>query len=257
MLLLSFSNFINSSIFWENLLSIVGVIVGVISILVTIISIAGIFLPHNKSNPKYSRTVRPRKQNAAVTRIAIWNSGKTLLPSDLIKKSPLCIKVKDENTRIIDCSLIYSEEKNDIRYLRPSDDGKVIYFTFDLLRNNEGFVVDVVHTGSFKDLQAEGSLIEGGDILFIPPSPRKNSIILCITNALAAIIYSVCFIMILADNSSPLYNYPKIIIIVLMAMFPAMIIMLIKLTKTKFSSMFTPKKIDKILFDSYNSILSF
>lgn len=254
MMILSFTGFLNSSSFWNNLITIVGGIIGVISILVTIISIfgtlSGTFSKFRQSSPKYSKQPCEPKESASVTRIAIWNSGKTLLPSDLMKKAPLCIKVNDENTRIIDCSLIYSEEKNDIRYLRPTYDGKVVNFTFDLLRNNEGFVVDVVHTGRTCDVDVQGSLIEGGDILFIPPIPRKRSVTMSIIGASSAIVYSVGFIMFLAGYFSFLYEFPWIIIAIFAAMFPSMIFMSISLIKTSFNSIFIPQKIDKILFNS-------
>lgn len=260
MILLS-TEFLNSSSLWNDLLAIVGIIVGVISVLVTVISIIGTLVTLRKSRPIYTKQeIKLNKADhdgtepTVITRIAIWNTGKTLLSSDVIKKAPICIKIDHEQYKIIGFTLLYSEEKNDIKNLKISDDGSTITFDFDLLRNNEGFVLDVLHTVHLYEdketidglLKAEGSLIEGGDVLFISPVPRNLGIIFFVSN----IFLTLYFVLFMIASYRIIQNYTVIAIMMFILTFAAAIQSMTTLVKSRFISRIIPKKLNKILFNS-------
>ena len=253
----------NNMNFWDCFISITGIVVGIISIVVTIIGIFGTISSIRKPIPKYTihfprmktkgvaetKNLSNNKQ-VTVSKIAIWNSGKTLFQKDIIIKAPISIKATDDAS-ILDCELVYSEEKNNIRNIVISKDCKSITFDFDLLRNNEGFVLKVTHSGNRNHIIIEGSLVEGGEIVDIPPYTRIKSWLVMALGLFLDSAYISFFVLRLAGfGTEVLHSYPKSLLVIMEFSFAILIFLAFKhFVATGFSSISIPKTISCWLFN--------
>lgn len=99
-----------------------------------------------------------------VTRFAIWNSGNRLLNSnDIVDTKPLSITSNDDGPDILDASIIKrSEESNKFSIDKKS--AHCAELQFDYIDKQDGIIVQILHTGSAKDISLSG-LIKGGQKL--------------------------------------------------------------------------------------------
>lgn len=168
------------SIFQNPIFSIIGIIGGIASVIGIPLAI---IIPKKlaKHNPKYtilSKTIRKKDftnntfvkiqsngkdvPTLTISKIAFWNNGASLRPSDIAPNAPICIKTKKNDIEILEFQKVFSENKNNIRNIQISKDSKSITFDFDFFAKNEGMVLNVFHTGnSSKDIEVDGSLING------------------------------------------------------------------------------------------------
>ncbi len=97
--------------------------------------------------------------NLSISKIAFWNDGKeTINSSDVAQKKPIIIKINEE-FEILDAEIIFNKnEANDFK-ITISEDHKYISVTFDYFDFEEGFVLQVYHTGNdSEDLVVEGQI---------------------------------------------------------------------------------------------------
>lgn len=96
--------------------------------------------------------------NLSLTKIAIWNSGKeSIRKSDIAENDLLRILSTDKNI-IYDCEIINQNDVNNIKVTKENE--KLISITFDFLDFNEGFILNIYHSGNFSnDLIVKGTLI--------------------------------------------------------------------------------------------------
>lgn len=96
-----------------------------------------------------------------VTRFAIWNSGNRLLNSnDIVDTRPLSITSNDDGPDILDASIIKrSEESN--KFIVDKKNSHCAELKFDYMDKQEGIIVQILHTGSAKDISLS-TLIKGG-----------------------------------------------------------------------------------------------
>lgn len=96
-----------------------------------------------------------------VTRFAIWNSGNRLLNSnDIVDTKPLSITSNDDGPYILDASIIKrSEESN--KFTIDKKSAHCAELQFDYMDKQDGIIVQILHTGSAKDISLLG-LIKGG-----------------------------------------------------------------------------------------------
>lgn len=99
--------------------------------------------------------------NLAVTRFAIWNSGNKLLNSnDIVDTKPLSITSNDDGSDILDASIIKrSEESN--KFTIDKKSAHCAELQFDYIDKQEGIIVQILHTGSAKNISLS-TLIKGG-----------------------------------------------------------------------------------------------
>lgn len=97
----------------------------------------------------------------AVTRFAIWNSGNRLLNSnDIVDTKPLSITSNDDGSDILDASIIKrSEESN--KFTIDKKSAHCAELQFDYIDKQEGIIVQILHTGSAKNISLS-TLIKGG-----------------------------------------------------------------------------------------------
>lgn len=168
------------SILQNPIVSIIGIIGGIASVIGIPLAII-IPKQREKHKPKYaifSKTIRKKDftKNTfvkiqskgkevpvlTISKIAFWNNGASLQPSDIAPNAPICIKTNNDEVKILEIQEIFSEDKNNIRNIQISEDSKSVTFDFDFLAKNDGFVLDVFHTGDgSKDIEVCGSLING------------------------------------------------------------------------------------------------
>lgn len=83
--------------------------------------------------------------SVTVSKIAFWNKGKeTLNYSDFAEADPFEIC---SNSEILSASIIFSRNKTNSVSCKISDDKKSIKILFDFFDKNDGFIVQIIHTG--------------------------------------------------------------------------------------------------------------
>ena len=111
-------------------------------------AIKGIEIKHNNQEV----------ENLSLTKIAIWNSGKESLRKSDIASTDLLRILATENTIIYDCTITFQNDVNNVILLKESV--KSINISFEFLDFNEGFVMDVYHSGNnSKSIIIKGTLI--------------------------------------------------------------------------------------------------
>ena len=99
--------------------------------------------------------------NLTVTRFVIWNSGNKLLNhTEIVDTKPLSITSNDDGPDILDASIIrYSEESNKFTVKKTSS--HCAELKFDYMDKRDEIIVQILHTGSAKNISLSG-LIKGG-----------------------------------------------------------------------------------------------
>ncbi len=95
-------------------------------------------------------------QRVTKTRVIVWNSGNTTIEGDKIANSdPLRASVA-ENNRILRVELIkQSRPVNNVRFTTKDNDALV---DFDFFDQNDGFVVEIIHSGTRRELKWLGTV---------------------------------------------------------------------------------------------------
>jgi hypothetical protein len=111
--------------------------------------------------------------NLSVAVIAIWNGGnETIQGSDITPTVPLVIKAA-EGVEILGASIIQNNNKSSNPFCNHDQHHNRVVLTFDYLDGQQGFVVEVLHTGTDKTaLIVEGDFKGGGPIEELGKPPR-------------------------------------------------------------------------------------
>jgi len=97
--------------------------------------------------------------NLSISKIAFWNDGKeTINSTDIAQIRPIKVKINDE-FQILDAKILFQKnEANDFK-IQISNNHKFIDVTFDYIDFEDGFVIQVYHTGnSSDDIHIEGQI---------------------------------------------------------------------------------------------------
>lgn len=120
-------------------------------------------------------------RDVSVTRIALWNSGtETIHSSEKPDDGLLSISIKDgSKISILDCSVEYVMNPGDFYkpdvFVSPKklEDDKFILL-FDQIKRNDGLILQVIHTGSARNLQLSFNIERGRASIEID---KKNAIL--------------------------------------------------------------------------------
>lgn len=108
----------------------------------------------------------------SITQYAIWNSGNQLLNrSDIVETSPLRLSVK-ESGKILDAHIITECEESNKFEIEVSED--VVKIDFDYVAENEGIVLQVIHTGPKSNLAMECKIKGGNPIKCKNQKPARS-----------------------------------------------------------------------------------
>ena len=89
-------------------------------------------------------------QRLTVSKIAFWNSGtETITHNDIPSKDKISIDI-DEEFRILSCSIIAQTNITNNISVCLSQDGKKVDIDFEYLEKQDGFVIQIFHTGDSK-----------------------------------------------------------------------------------------------------------
>lgn len=128
-----------------------------------------------------------KQDNVSVTKLVFWNRGKQpIRREDLVVKEPLTVQAKERVT-ILDAKLLYPENDNAnevILNVNQEHSTQKFEITFDFLDKDEGFVLQVIHTGGeSNDIPFSGKIIGLGSFpisegflskIFIAPTTPKD-----------------------------------------------------------------------------------
>lgn len=99
-------------------------------------------------------------ESFCVSKFVVWNSGNRILnSSDMVDSKELTFKVNEEN-KILDAEIIGVSEVTNNFYIKKKEE-KEIKINFDYVEKKDGFVIQIMHTGSEKDICVECK-IKGG-----------------------------------------------------------------------------------------------
>lgn len=99
-------------------------------------------------------------EDVAITQIALWNSGnEEIRKDDIASERPICIKSKN-NANILDAEISVESETSN-KFIIKSVASKCIKIDFEYFDKKEGIVVQVIHTGSGKDIVPDCKIIGG------------------------------------------------------------------------------------------------
>lgn len=102
----------------------------------------------HKISPIHINYLDKEINNLSISKIAFWNNGReTINSADVAKNNPLRIKIDDEY-EILDCEIIYIQNTSNGFSVKLYEDRKNISIDFDYLDYNEGFIIQIYHTGN-------------------------------------------------------------------------------------------------------------
>lgn len=95
-------------------------------------------------------------QRVTKTRAIIWNSGNMTIEGSRIAESDPLRAVVGDQSQILKVELVHqSRPVNDVKF--TIDKGQA-HFSFDFLDQNDGFVVEFIHSGTRRELEWFGTL---------------------------------------------------------------------------------------------------
>ncbi|MCE7798439.1 hypothetical protein LWE61_18020 [Sphingobium sufflavum] len=95
-------------------------------------------------------------QRVTKTRAIIWNSGNTTIEGSRIADADPLRAVVGEGSQILKVELVrQSRPVNDVKF---TIDRRQVFFNFDFLDQNDGFVVEFIHSGMRRELEWFGTL---------------------------------------------------------------------------------------------------
>lgn len=91
-------------------------------------------------------------------RFAVWNAGNTTISaSEIVEADPLRLEIAEKGQVLKVTTLGKSREVNGFR-IKESETEKKKLIHFDFLDPNDGFSIEVIHSGAKKDLKIEGTI---------------------------------------------------------------------------------------------------
>lgn len=104
-------------------------------------------------------------ENLTVTKLAFWNSGKeTINNADIPSAVPILITAKDDN-ELLDAKVIYASNPANQFSLRVYDEHRSVSLEFDYLDQNEGALIQIIHTGTLDDhIEITGTIKGAGKL---------------------------------------------------------------------------------------------
>lgn len=109
---------------------------------------------------------------ATLSQVSIWNDGnQTIRRSDITPRKPLLLSVPG-GQHILQISLTHMADEAMDAHLIPEDEG-AIGVTFEYIDPRQGFIFDVLHTGTHKDIEFCGVLISAKSPVE-QPLPSQN-----------------------------------------------------------------------------------
>lgn len=117
-------------------------------------------------------------RNLTSTKFAFWNGGReTIRREDVAEAAPLLVRMRD-GCRILKAHIISVNNEANRFSVEVSPDWTELKIRFDFLDKNDGFVLQMLHSGkSGRDMTFEGMVIGAGPParrrVTIPPPPPK------------------------------------------------------------------------------------
>ncbi|WP_413711765.1 hypothetical protein [Rhizobium sp. Rhizsp82] len=117
----------------------------------------------SETDPAYSTHIKVLYKDAEIPRatlsqVSIWNEGvQPIRRSDIAPKSPLCLTVPG-GQHILQFAVTHMASHAMDASLHWEDEGS-IRLDFEYIDAKQGIILDVLHTGTLRDLSVEGDLI--------------------------------------------------------------------------------------------------
>lgn len=106
-------------------------------------------------------------ENLVITRYIIWNSGNVELRSgDIVAKKPLSIISKSETTKFLDAQIVNFTDEDNSFSVKNINSG-CVEISFDHMNQNDGVVLQILHTGCASAIDVQGKLIGGKPLKYI------------------------------------------------------------------------------------------
>lgn len=98
-------------------------------------------------------------ENLVSSSFVVWNSGNKVIGKDALKTiEPLRIELNGQS-KILNLDIVKINNPTTNISLTPDSSGKTILLGFDFLEKNNGFRLEVLHTGEAQDISVEGKVI--------------------------------------------------------------------------------------------------
>jgi hypothetical protein len=116
-------------------------------------------------------------QRVTKTRAIIWNAGNTTIEGSRIADADPLRAVVGEGSQILRVELVLkSRPVNDVKF---TIDKRQVFFNFDFFDQNDGFVVEFIHSGTRRELEWFGTLrgIPEGLSIFNSRNPIERFVV--------------------------------------------------------------------------------
>lgn len=112
-------------------------------------------------------------RDLSITKFAVWNSGNEVLNDvDIVSSKCLRIESKHEQQILEAMIVAESEESNHFRVENKTHDQ--IDIAFDYAEKQDGFVIQILHTGDIDDLRMTCKIKGGKELRNIRPKVRRR-----------------------------------------------------------------------------------
>lgn len=102
-------------------------------------------------------------ENISITNFTLWNSGKLEIRKDDLAKGKELKIVAQEGTSILDARILCFNEESNL-FSISSISTNAVQIDFDYVNENEGVVIEIVHTGDSESLSVDCKLKGGKDV---------------------------------------------------------------------------------------------
>lgn len=134
-----------------------------------------------------------QQEKIILSKIAIWNKGnKTLNKDDISKRTGLSIKKSNEEGKILDSFITYQTKTANAAHLINLDEN-TIGLGFEYLDQNDGIVIEVLHTGEEGDYLELVGDIKGCKSKYINYTKAMRSVVSIIISFIATTIFMAGF----------------------------------------------------------------
>lgn len=144
-------------------------------------------------------------ENLTISKILFFNRGnETITSNDLKTINP--IKFGSETSRVLDASLIQVNNHSNNIKVDFNKDTEYIDIDFDYLDHNQGFVVQVIHTGtSSVDLDLEGAIIGVQKPIRLDPKEFTRKENITRDNRVYSVLFSIAIIFWLVVSQTSIF----------------------------------------------------
>ena len=102
-------------------------------------------------------------QDLSSSRFYIWNSGNSVInKSDVVSDRPICVH-NTGKASILNAQIVRVNENSNAFLIEQTTD-KEVKISFDYVDHGEGFVLQILHSGSSKDLELDCKIKGGKEI---------------------------------------------------------------------------------------------